>query len=140
MKARLLVRAASIFTMIAVSGLSAITPSGHTAVASTRDIRTAAQTANVAIPPAKLTPVRMPFVSDRSGNLYIYVMNEDGSQTNLTTHDTYDNSPSLSPDGSKIAFVTNRDGNKEIYVMHSDGSDLIRLTNTANNVRDEWPA
>ena len=40
-----------------------------------------------------------------------------------------DNSPTWSPDGSKIAFDTLRDGNWEIYSMNPDGSNLTRLTN-----------
>jgi len=82
----------------------------------------------------------MPFVSDRSGNLYIYMMGEDGGQTNLTTQGAYDNGPSPSPVDSRIAFSTDRDGNKEIYVMNVDGSNPIRLTKTDSNTEDEWPA
>ncbi|HXA20606.1 MAG TPA: hypothetical protein VN380_26740 [Thermoanaerobaculia bacterium] len=39
-------------------------------------------------------------------------------------------SPVVSPDGSKIAFLSNRDGQPDVYVMRSDGTNVIRLTHT----------
>jgi Tol biopolymer transport system component len=75
---------------------------------------------------------KIAFASNRDGNnnFEIYVMNADGSaQTRLTDHPAWDVSPSLSPDGSRIAFSSRRDGNYEIYVMNADGSGLTRLTN-----------
>ncbi len=43
-----------------------------------------------------------------------------------------DQSPSVSPDGKKIAFLSNRDGSEDIYVMDADGSHVVRLTQTAD--------
>ena len=57
-------------------------------------------------------------------------MNADGSnQTRLTNNTAFDDGPSFSRDGSKIAFASTRDGNYEIYVMNADGSNQTRLTN-----------
>src|SRR4030042_989106 len=68
---------------------------------------------------------KIAFLSNRDGNVEIYVMNADGSaQTNITNNEA--------PDSSKIAFVSNRDGNAEIYVMNADGSDQVNLTNSAS--------
>ena len=56
----------------------------------------------------------------------IVVMNADGSgQTRLTRTDAREDSPSWSPDGSRIAFTSNRDGNTGIYVMNKE-SQLSR--------------
>jgi dipeptidyl aminopeptidase/acylaminoacyl peptidase len=45
-------------------------------------------------------------------------------------------SPSVSPDGKRIAFISDRDGTTDIYVMAADGSQVVRITNTAEK---EWP-
>ena len=63
-------------------------------------------------------------------------MNADGSdQIRLTNNAAYDNAPSFSPDGSKIAFVSYRDSpHPEIYVMNAQpGSTPTRLTNNATD-------
>ena len=70
----------------------------------------------------------------------IYSMNSDGSVVRLTTNTFVDWYPSWSPDGQKIAFTSDRDGNLELYTMSQDGSNVVRLTNTANNVADQFPS
>lgn len=73
---------------------------------------------------------KIAFTSNRAnGQRDIYVMNADGAQpTLLTSASPSDESPSWSPDGSKIAFASHRDGNPRIYVMNADGSEQVRLT------------
>ena len=87
---------------------------------------------------------RIAFVSSRSGNAEIYVMDADGgNQRRLTNHPDRDFSPSWSPDGKWIAFVSNRDGHVnirgrltyEIYVMDANGENQQNLTNDPSNDR-----
>ena len=86
---------------------------------------------------------KIAFVSDRDGNREIYVMNPNGSeQTNISNNSAFDQEPSWSPDGTKIAFVSDRDDpyNIEIYVMDAvDGSNPTRLTdNPTGDVQPNW--
>ena len=80
---------------------------------------------------------RIVFATDRHGpdpvgdhgNPEIYIMNADGSdQRRLTNDKAADNTPILSPDGSKIAFVSQRGGGFDIFVMNADGTNQRRLT------------
>jgi len=82
---------------------------------------------------------KIAFVSNRDGNLEIYVMNADGgNQVNISQNAALDSQPSWSPDGNWLAFRSNRDGNSEIYKMRADGSDPTRLTN--NSTEERYPA
>ncbi len=64
----------------------------------------------------------------------IYIMNADGTNPiRLTSKETWDTSPSWSPNGTKIAFASARDGHWEIYVMSAAGTPQIRLTNNRSD-------
>ena len=79
---------------------------------------------------------RIAFMSTRSGNGEIYLMNPDGKRVRrLTRHPKYDSVPAWSPAGQKITFMSFRDLHKprgiifgEIYLMNADGTNLINLT------------
>ncbi len=69
------------------------------------------------------------FVSNRSGNTEIYVMNRNGREiVQLTNHPARDLHPDWSPDGQKIAFYSRRSGQDDIYVMNPDGTNVVNLT------------
>ena len=56
------------------------------------------------------------FVSNRDGNLEIYVAQLDGgSKVNMTRNPAIDNFPAWTPDG-RIGFVSNRSQGFDIYV------------------------
>jgi len=93
-------------------------------------------------------PWSIAFVSTRSGNQDIFVMNPGGTDQaglaeprNLTAGNPgADNWPAFSSDG-RIAFASARDGhtNLELYVMQSDGSDPVRITTTTTaNIQPAW--
>jgi len=64
----------------------------------------------------------------------IHTMNRDGSNRERLTNEKnkWDNSPTWSPDGSKIAFSreykdTDKVWQQEIWIMNSDGSELTQI-------------
>ncbi len=63
-------------------------------------------------------------------DLYVYDIAR-GDETRLT-HGLRANSPSVSPDGSRIAFVAGSDGTINLYTMKPDGGDVRRLTHYAS--------
>jgi Tol biopolymer transport system component len=76
------------------------------------------------------------------GNGDIYIVNTDGTGLKQLTDDpAWEESPSWSPDGSKIAWVVNRDIDPSVepsfdyqptptvWVMNGDGSGKVQLTN-----------
>ena len=73
---------------------------------------------------------RIAFVSDRSGNLDIWIVDSDGTNpVQLTTDPAQDTNPAWSPDGTQIVFDTDRDGDSNIYVMSASGLSQTALTN-----------
>ncbi len=69
------------------------------------------------------------YATDEDGDWEIFIMDPDGTTTNLTEHDATDQHPRWSPDGSRIVFWSDRDeGYQNIFVMDSDGSNPVNLT------------
>ena len=63
------------------------------------------------------------FVSDRSGNKEIYVMEADGSAARkATSNRSINNFPDWSPDGQAIAYTSYRQGNKPLIFLSSRGA------------------
>jgi ABC-type sugar transport system substrate-binding protein len=92
---------------------------------------------------AEPIPCTISFDTNRDGNLEIYRMSPDGSDTvNLTNNPKDDFKPSWSPDGRRIAFVSNREndqgGGQFIYVMNADGSDVHQLTFENDSNWPDW--
>jgi dipeptidyl aminopeptidase/acylaminoacyl peptidase len=74
------------------------------------------------------TAARFVYVSERTGNPDIWLLEEEGRNIRLTNHPAADLAPVWSPDGTRIAFESLRDGDSEIYVMEADGSNQVNLT------------
>jgi Tol biopolymer transport system component len=62
------------------------------------------------------------FIMDASGN----------NQKQLTNDNNYNNSPKLSPDGSKVAYISTETNNtnRSINIINTDGTDLLKLPGT----------
>jgi len=78
-------------------------------------------------------------------NKEVYVMNGDGSgQLRLTSDLSNDDSPSWSPDGSKIVFRSDRerdccDPSAQVWTMNADGSAQSNVSNDgAGNYTASW--
>lgn len=86
-----------------------------------------------------IRPTKIVFVSDRSGNDEIYVMDfNGGALSQITATGDSNIEAMISPNGEQIVFVSDRDGNYEIYVMNFDGTNVTRLTNNTFSDRQPW--
>jgi Tol biopolymer transport system component len=83
---------------------------------------------------------RVAFVSTRSGNDDIWIMNPNGTRaTDLSQNPADDSDVAWSPDCSQIAFTSDRGGNQDIWVMHNDGTHLHRVTSSpADDSQPTW--
>jgi Tol biopolymer transport system component len=81
---------------------------------------------------------KIAFVSNRTGNLEIFVADIAGNNpTNVTKNPATDYAPAWSPDSKRLAFATNRDGNAEVYTMTAAGANP---TNRSRDLgKDEEP-
>ena len=68
------------------------------------------------------------FMSDRSGNWDVYLINFDGSNLQqLTNHPARDGLGTASPDGNYIAFVSDREGAWAVFVVPVSGGQERKL-------------
>lgn len=77
------------------------------------------------------------FVSDRTGDLEVFVMNEDGSSpVRLTQNAEASQSPHFSPDGQRILY---RSGSM-LYVINVDGTNnrMLSASNWSIQNRNAW--
>lgn len=69
----------------------------------------------------------------------IYSASLDGSGIRQLTHNrAFDNDPTVSPDGRRVAFSRLVHGRGQIFTMRIDGSHVVRVTHDRN--RDRLPA
>ena len=88
------------------------------------------------------------FVSDRSGNRDIYLVDVETLAVDQLTHNfAQDSNPAWSANGEEIVFQSNRDGNNEIYIIDVDCAkipegcpdEVVRVTNSNfDDLEPEW--
>lgn len=80
------------------------------------------------------------FVSNRTKNKDLWIMNADGGlQTQLTTDPKDDENPCFSPDGKQVVFASKRTGTYDLWVMNVDGTNQRQLTSgEENDTQPSW--
>jgi Tol biopolymer transport system component len=113
---------------------------------STEDYSTATQTVEATVTEqeeatqeADREPCQIIFLSTRSGDPNLWLMDPDGNnQTQLSFNQYGDIFSNWSPDGTQIVFNSGRDGDSEIFIMNADGTNIRQLT--TNEFQDMSPA
>lgn len=76
---------------------------------------------------------------DRHGNWEIYRLSvADGAVTRMTTSNSNDVLPAVSPDGTQVAFLSDRDGSWKIWLMPVTGGAPSPLTTLAGTLSPDW--
>lgn len=87
-------------------------------------------------------PGMLYFLSDRLPDAGVYRMPlsaDDESAEYVAPNPAGDETPHLSPDGSRIAYAATRDGNRDIFVARPDGTDERRVTrHEADDSEPRW--
>ncbi len=73
---------------------------------------------------------RIYFVSNRTGNKEVWVMDYDGAnQHRITRYNNLTLGPAVSPDGSKLAYTSYFSGNPNIYILSLDSGRQLTFHN-----------
>ncbi len=80
------------------------------------------------------------FISDRDGDLELYVIDVDGTNLRQLTHNSIDeDSPVWSPDGTKIAYLSDSEDGIDLVIITADGSSMHNLTQGVGiNIDPAW--
>lgn len=86
---------------------------------------------------------RVAFMSDRMGPPQVYIMDADGTNTDIFTafdfgDQNYRASPDWSPDGRQVAFQTRIDGRFQIFTMSLRDRQPRQLTSEGENEDPSW--
>lgn len=78
------------------------------------------------------------YMSTRSGNWDIYIINTTGGKPRqLTTNPSNDGLPAWSPDGSQIAYISDAGGSWSIYTIKAGGGAPTRV-GPWDNMHPDW--
>ncbi len=76
------------------------------------------------------------FLSDRDGDLELYVVNVDGTNLRqLTYNSVRDSAPVWSPDGTKIAYISEVGRSDDLFTINVDDLSIYSLTQGVGFVR-----
>lgn len=71
------------------------------------------------------------FVSQRDGKMHLYMTTPDGADPiQLTSGESDDSDPQVSPDGTRVAFTSTVGNNTDIYVLDLTTRNLTRVTDS----------
>ena len=80
---------------------------------------------------------RVAFISARSGNWELYVIDAaGGKETRLTDNRAVDVAPTWSPDGKQLAFLSNREGGWAIYILTVQSGKVQKVIATGDAYPD----
>ena len=76
---------------------------------------------------------RVAFISDRTGNKEVWMMDYDGSnQRQITRESALTLTPDWSPDGERLVYTSYRRNRPEMYIIHRQGGGRIRIDTKVN--------
>ena len=79
------------------------------------------------------------FMSNRDGNMEIYTINRDGSESAPRDEQpAADATPTWSPTGQQLAFTSDRGGREQVYIVNIDGTGLDRISTEGKADRATW--
>lgn len=86
---------------------------------------------------------KLVFVCPDEYDTELYMVNADGTNlVRLTNNEVYDEQPSWSPDGSKIAYKSfGYNAPSEIFIMDTTGSSIVQITHDpeGSSYEEDWP-
>ena len=123
-----------IIVLVALCGACSGSTTDTTAIATTAPEVTVAPstaeptTSDATVAESETVRPVLALVRTNGDNTDIYLVDEDGGETQLTAHEAYDEYPAFSPDGTMLAFDSVRTGDWETFVVNIDGTGLRQLT------------